>query len=126
LETSAIELVSAQGKVIREAAVVTYVYPESPAAAAGFVVGEIVTRLNPHDVTDDRELQRTTSTAGADSTVVLEGVHGRRNTPLAVTLGKQPGPRAFPPAGTQYARDGRRDLGMEGRIDSVRTEILRL
>lgn len=126
LETSAIELVSAQGKVIREAVVVTYVYPESPAAAAGFVVGDIVTRLNRHDVTDDRELQKTISTAGADSTVVLEVLHGRQNMTLAVTLGKQPGPRDFPPAGTQYARDGRRDLGMEGRIDSVRTEILRL
>lgn len=125
LETSAIELVSAQGKVIREAVVVTYVYPESPAAAAGFEVGDIVTRLNRHDITDDRELQKTISTAGADSTVVLEVLHGRQSMTLAVTLGKQPGPRDFPPA-AQYAGGGRRDLGMEGRIDSVRTEILRL
>ncbi|NMC44891.1 MAG: PDZ domain-containing protein [candidate division Zixibacteria bacterium] len=126
LETSAIELVSAQGKVIREAVVVTYVYPESPAAAAGFVVGDIVTRLNRHDVTDDRELQKTISTAGADSTVVLEVLHGRQTMTLAVTLGKQPGPRDFPPAAAQYAGGGRRDSDMERRIDSVRTEILRL
>jgi S1-C subfamily serine protease len=126
IETSAIELVSARGNVMREAVVVTYVYPGSPAARAGFEVGDIVTRLNRQDITDDRDLQKTISTAGADSTVAIEYLHGRQNKTIAITLGRQldayePYPVTQTVAGQQYGGSE-----MERRIDSVKIEILRL
>jgi len=126
LETSAIELVSAQGVVMREAVVVMHVDPGSPAATAGFVVGDIVTRLNRRDITDDRDLQQMISTAGADSTVTIEYLHGRQNLAAVVTLGKQPGPsNSYPP--TQAAFGQRSDRsGYDRQIDSVRAEIARL
>lgn len=126
LETSAIELVSAEGKVMREAVVVTYVDPASPAESAGFAVGDIITHLNRQDIIEDRDLQKTISTAGADSTVTIEVIHGRQTRTVAVTLGTQSGPRDFPAGVAQMTGGGRRDSDMERRIDSVRTEILRL
>lgn len=126
IETSAIELVSARGNVVREAVVVTYVYPGSPAANVGFEVGDIITRLNRQDITDDRDFQKTISTAGADSTVAIEYLHGRQNKTIVISLGRQPD--ASEPHLMTQAASGQRYAGseMERRVDSVRMEILRL
>ncbi|MDD4051572.1 MAG: S1C family serine protease [candidate division Zixibacteria bacterium] len=126
LEASAIELVSARGAVLREAVVVVHVDAGSPAAAAGFIVGDIITRLNRQDINDDRDLQQMISTAGADSTVTIEYLHGRQNLVTVVTLGKQPGPSEgypFTPVASGQRSDGTMD---NRRIDSVRAEIMRL
>jgi S1-C subfamily serine protease len=126
IETSAIELVSAQGVVLREAVVVMHVDPDSPAAAAGLTVGDIVTRVNRQDITDDRDLQQMISTAGADSTVTIEYLHGRQNLAAAVALAKQPGPSdPYPFTQTAFGqRSG--DPHSDRRIDSIRAEITRL
>lgn len=122
IEASAIELVSPEGKVLREAVVITQVDPGSPAAAAGMVVGDIITRFNRQDIADDRELQKMVSSAGADSTVTIDYLHGRQNKAAVITLVSQ-SPQKEQITVTQQ---GRPTLDIGRRIDSVRLEILRL
>jgi len=129
IETAAIELVSAAGKVVREAVVITAVDPGSPADKARLAVGDIITRFARQDITDDRELQRLVATSGTDSLITIEFIHGQADRTADIRLAPNPH-RTGPPRGRRLAADGNRTNGLpdeiQRRIDSMRIEIRRL
>jgi len=84
--TTAIELVSGEKKVLGEAVVISDVEPNSPAAMAGLKPGDIITRVSFRKITSDRQLQKLVSSAGSDSTVVIDLLRGGRNITLNIPL----------------------------------------
>jgi len=128
IHTTAIELVSPSQKILGEAVAISEVDPGSPAAAAGLREGDIVTRIAYRPVTNDRELQRLVSSAGADSTISIEFMRGPRRLNIAISLTSAPQQSFTRSAGPMVSSDRQTQLAIElqKRIDSMRVEMQRL
>lgn len=128
IQTTAIELVSAAGKVLGEAVVVSEVSPNSPGDRAGLRPGDIITRLSYRDVVNDRQLQRLVSSAGADSTILIDLIRGGRNLSVRVQLGSYGGTpsdnRGYMPS--QDEINARLIGDLQRRINIMKTEMERL
>ncbi len=125
--TTAIELVSGEKKVLGEAVVISDVEPNSPAALAGLKPGDIITRVSYREITSDRQLQRLVSSAGSDSTVVIDVMRGGRSFTLSIPL--QPRSQvnrtvAYTP--TQNEINTRLIADLQRRIDDMKVEMERL
>jgi len=128
VRTTAIELVSAGEKVLGEAVVVSAVERNSPADRAGIRPGDIITRLSFRDVVSDRQLQRLVSSAGSDSTVIIDLIRGGRNVSVRVPLGLYDPPerntgRYVP---SQDEINARLIMELQRRINIMKTEMERL
>lgn len=125
--TTAIELVSGGKKVLGEAVVISDVEPNSPAALAGLKPGDIITRVSYRDITSDRQLQRLVSSAGSDSTVVLDVMRGGRNFTLRIPLQpRSDAARSVPYTPTQDEINSRLIAELQRRIDNMRMEMEQL
>ncbi len=125
--TTAIELVSGGKQVLGEAVVITDVEPNSPAAVAGLKPGDIITRVSFREITSDRQLQKLVSSAGSDSTIVLDIMRGGRRYTLNIAL--QPRTQvmrtvAYKP--TQDEINTRLIADLQRRIDDMKAEMERL
>lgn len=125
--TTAIELVSGEKRVLGEAVVISDVEPNSPAALAGLRPGDIITRVSYRQITSDRQLQKLVSSAGSDSTLVIEVMRGGRSFSLNIPL--QPRTQmtrtvAYTP--TQNEINARLIADLQRRIDDMKAEMERL
>jgi len=129
VKTTAIELVSADGKVMGEAVVISRVEPGSPAAGAGLRMGDIITGFASRPVIGDHELHRLVSSAGSDNIVKIKYIRGRKNAVAAIRLSSVPnqGNRSGKIDNERYSKHqsitARR---LQRRIDSMRSELSRL
>jgi len=64
--------------------------PEGPAARAGLLVGDIITKWNAEPVTSVREVMRRLGPQSADASVDLQLLRGGAPTNLTITLGERP------------------------------------
>src|SRR5262249_11005084 len=64
--------------------------PEGPAASAGLLVGDIITKWNGEPVASVREVMRRLGPQSAGANVDLQLLRGGRTTNLTVTLGERP------------------------------------
>jgi S1-C subfamily serine protease len=125
--TTAIELVSGGKKVLGEAVVISEVEPNSPAAVAGLRPGDIITRVSYREITSDRQLQRLISSAGSDSTIIVDVMRGGTNFTLNIGLKPLSQARrtvAYTPS--QNEINARLIADLQRRIDEMRTEMERL
>jgi len=129
IKTTDIELVMSDENVLHEAVVISDVEKRSPAAAAGLRVGDIITRVAFRMITNDRELQRLISSAGADSTIPIEFIRGQIRLNVNVPLAATP-QRRNAVNGSAEATTGNRDyvtaMELRKRIDSLQVETSRL
>ena len=128
VRTTTIELVSAGENVLGEAVVVSEVERNSPADRAGIRPGDIITRLSFRDVVSDRQLQRLVSSAGSDSTVIIDLIRGGRNVSVRVPLEPYNPPsrsaRRYVPS--QDEINARLIVELQRRINIMKTEMERL
>lgn len=125
--TTAIELVSGGKKVLGEAVVISDVEANSPAAKAGLQPGDIITRVSYREITNDRQLQWLVSSAGSDSTLIIDVMRGRRTFTLSIPLQSRSQVRetvAYTP--TQNEINSRLIADLQHRIDEMKTEMERL
>lgn len=128
VKTSSIELISARGRIMSEAVVITTVEPKSPAAVAGLRIGDVITRFSNHNVATDRELQRLVALNGADKTVNIEFIRGRNSRTAEARLTAFP-PADFRPDGPARPLSNRAAIDsyrLQARVDSIRSELNRL
>lgn len=129
IRTTAIELVSSNEQVLGEAVAISEVEPNSPAAMAGLRIGDIITRFARLQVSSDRELQRLISSAGSDSTVLIEFIRGQRRHSVAIPLAPFSGPRTESVVMQFFMLTGARGFlaaGLQRRIDSMQAEMEQL
>lgn len=129
VRTMAIELVSPNEKILGEGVVISDVEPGSPAAQAGFQIGDIIIRFGFRKVTSDRELQRLAGSAGSDSTVFIEFIRGQRHLNISVSLASLSTRRGFNNKSRLMTQPGRQTLvivELQNRIDSMQAEMKRL
>lgn len=125
--TTAIELVSSAKKVLGEAVVISDIEVNSPAAKAGLKPGDIITRVSYREITSDRQLQRLVSSAGSDSTLIIDVMRGGRTFTLNIPLQSRSQIRqtvAYTP--TQDQVNARLIADLQRRIDEMKTEMERL
>jgi S1-C subfamily serine protease len=125
--TTAIELVSGGKKVLGEAVVISDVEPNSPAELAGLEPGDIITRVSFRQITSDRQLQRLVSSAGSDSTVIIDVMRGARSFTRSIRL--QPRSdvtRTVTYRPTQDEINTRLIVELQRRIDNMKTEMEQL
>jgi len=84
----------------REEAVVVEVIPNSPAAAAGLRVGDVLLAVGDRATPDRESLVAALESHGPGDTVVLRLRRDGTEQAVSVTLGKRPAPSAPPPAAT--------------------------
>ena len=95
---------------------VSNVVEESPAARAGVLVGDIVTRFNGEDVTSSRRLTSVVRRAEAGDPADLEVWRDGEVQTLSTTLDERPRPDLS--AGSfSFAFRGREDLDGDGEVD---------
>ena len=82
------------------AAVVVEVIPNSPAAAAGLRVGDVLLAVGDRSTADRESFVTALQAHGPGATVVLRLRRDGTEQAVAVTLGKRPAPSAPPPATT--------------------------
>jgi S1-C subfamily serine protease len=129
VKTTAIELVSPNKEILGEAVVVSDVVSGSPAALAGFRIGDIITRVGLRNVSSDPELQRMVNSAGADSTVRIEFIRGQRHLNMAVSLSSLSNQRDMAGYAGQVSQAHDQTLiaiELQKRIDLMRIEMQRL
>ncbi len=125
--TTAIELVSGGKKVLGEAVVISDVEPNSPAELAGLKPGDIITRVSYREITNDRQLQRLVSSAGSDSTVVIEIMRRGRTLTLNIPLKpRSQMTRATAYTPTQNEINARLIAELQRRIDDMKSEMEQL
>jgi len=128
IRTTAIELVSPSQKILGEAVAIAEIEPGSPAARIGLREGDIITRIALRPVTNDRELQRLVSSAGADSTISIEFLRGQRRLSVVVSLASATRQGIVNPSGANISPDRQTQItiDLQKRIDSMRAEMQRL
>jgi len=128
IETTSIEMVNEQGKVLGEAVIISKVEANSPAAKSGLHPGDIITGFAARDISSNRELQGMVASAGADSIVVIECLRNQQKMTMRVRLTSQP-PNARLATHTHvrddYGFDGEISPDMAHYIDSLRNEVAR-
>lgn len=82
------DLARAYGQEAATGVIVTGLNDESPAAAAGFEVGDMLTTLNGEVIKNSRTLSRLIANAGVNADVEIEYVRRRRTSTRTVTLGE--------------------------------------
>jgi serine protease Do len=70
--------------------VVTQVYPDSPASTAGLKAGDVILRLDNHEVAHPREIQSAIEEAHAGTPHTLTVVRDQKQISLQVTVREQP------------------------------------
>jgi Do/DeqQ family serine protease len=94
------ELAQALGLSDTRGAVVSRVYPGSPAAAASLLQNDVIVAFEGTPVEDYRHLQRLSADAEVGKTVTLEIVRSRERKSVRLTVAEAPdrvGPEAAPP-----------------------------
>ena len=84
------ELATAMRLPAAQGVLVSAVEPESPAATAGVLQGDLVEQLDSERVTSSRHLRSLVATRGANAEVTLTVVRGGARQELHVTLGERP------------------------------------
>lgn len=90
VRTTAIELVTETGEVLGEAVVISEMEMNSPAAAAGLRIGDVITLFASHPVTNDYDLQKLAGSVGPDNIIEIEFLRGRDRAVVKVTLSSYP------------------------------------
>ena len=128
VKTAAIELISADGRVLGEGVVVSNVDPGSPAASVGIRMGDIITRFGARQVTNDLELQRLVASSGSGNLVEIEYIRDRKTYRKEINLAKFSAGRG---AARQYRTQT--DISpevnasrLQKQIDSLRYELSRI
>jgi S1-C subfamily serine protease len=75
---------------VKEGVVVTEVVPDSPAAKAGLQSGDVITRFNDKDVSDEQQLRQMIRDAGVGNQVAFTVMHGNEKKDLKATLVQAP------------------------------------
>ena len=104
-------------------AVVTQVEPNSPGAKAGLKVGDVITKIDGHDVTDAGQLQVEVGQREPGTTAHLDIVRDGKNMSVPVTvqeLGKENGEEQTASNGQGKARWG---LGLQDMNPDVRDQL---
>ncbi|MBI2160078.1 MAG: trypsin-like peptidase domain-containing protein [Candidatus Rokubacteria bacterium] len=94
------ELAQALGLRDTRGAVVSRVYPSSPAAAAGLLPNDVIVAFDSTAIEDYRHLQRLSADAEVGRTVTLQIVRSRERKSVQLTVAEAPdrvGPEAAPP-----------------------------
>ncbi len=128
VKTTAIELVSSDGKIIGEGVVVSHIEPGSPAEKSGLQLGDIVTRFNSREVASDLELQRLVSGAGSGNTVEIELIRNRQSRRENIRLTNHPD-RSHIAQSSQFTSAWNQSSGparLRHQIDSLGSELIRI
>ena len=84
------EIADSLGMKKPEGALVAEPQPNSPAAKAGIVSGDVITAVNGQSIKDARELARTIGGLAPGNAVKLEVLHKGKDAVINMTLGKLP------------------------------------
>jgi serine protease Do len=77
---------------------VNSVEPDSPAAAAGLRIGDVIEEINDERLSSSSQLRTVVATRGADADITLTVVRGSERQEVAVHLGERPQRQATPPS----------------------------
>jgi len=86
-------MMAEQGLALPFGARVTAVEPESPAAAAGLAVGDVVISVNDKAVNDAAAFEATIATIAAGAAVKISRMRGNEAASITVTLAERPKPQ---------------------------------
>ncbi|HZU21772.1 MAG TPA: Do family serine endopeptidase [Terriglobales bacterium] len=105
-------------------ALVSEVTPDTPASKAGLKVGDVITGLNGHKVTDAGELQANVSEMSPGTTIKLDVMRDGKNTTLPLTLGEYGNRSASNGASSaENGQKGRWGLGLSDLTPDLRQQL---
>jgi serine protease Do len=102
------EVAARLGMKDAQGAVVTDVYPKTPAAKAGVKADDVITAIDGHPVTDNRSLVQSIVRLPVGKATTIEIIRDGQSQTLSLTLEEQPkdyGVRTLPTRGNRSAED---------------------